>query len=136
MINSDPKGFKMTNEVPRENNWVQVFNKLKRLYPFLKKYYEDVLGISFDNVDTPNLNAIAKDGDINETLKLWSLVLTLAVKSTNNAVYIEKILSLSQKSQEGLMESIERVFSFLYSSPSFIHFENSSLCFYIHFLDR
>ncbi|RHZ64637.1 hypothetical protein Glove_321g46 [Diversispora epigaea] len=105
----DPKWFKMANDVPRENNWVQIFNKLKRLYPFIKKYYEDVLGLSFNNVESPNLNSIAKDGDINETLKLCSLVLTLAVQSSQNEVYIEKILSLGQKSQKGLMESIEKV---------------------------
>ncbi|CAG8512807.1 4035_t:CDS:10 [Diversispora eburnea] len=105
----DPKWFKMANDIPRENNWVQIFNKLKRLYPFIKKYYEDVLGLSFNNVESPNLNSIAKDGDINETLKLCSLVLTLAVRSSQNEVYIEKILSLGQKSQKGLMESIENV---------------------------
>ncbi|CAG8608544.1 1048_t:CDS:10 [Acaulospora morrowiae] len=107
----DPKWFKLTtdNYENREENWVKKFNKLKRLYPLLTRYYEEILELSTKNIEVPNLNSIARDGDLDETMKLCSLVLTLAVRSSNNKIYIEKIQSLSPKSQEGLKVSIERV---------------------------
>ena len=85
------------------------FTKLKRLYTFLTRYYDEKLGLSTSNIDAPNLNAIAKDGDVDETMKLCSLIVTLAVTYPQKAKYIEKIQGLTPISQQGLMLSIERV---------------------------
>jgi protein HOOK3 len=85
------------------------YSKLKRLYTFLIRYYEENLALSTKNIDAPNLNAIAKDGDVDETMKLCSLIVTLAVTYSNKAEYIEKIQGLNPISQQGLMLSIEGV---------------------------
>ncbi|CAG8523789.1 30777_t:CDS:10 [Gigaspora margarita] len=103
----DNKFFKLTNDT-RENSWVQRLKKLEQMHQLIMHYYETVLGVPTMNLDAPNLKSIARDGNLEETIKLWSLILTLAVRSTNNDVYIEKIQSLTPQSQQGLMVSIER----------------------------
>ncbi|KAF0432304.1 hook-domain-containing protein [Gigaspora margarita] len=106
----DNKFFKLTNDT-RENSWVQRLKKLEQMHQLIMHYYETVLGVPTMNLDAPNLKSIARDGNLEETIKLWSLILTLAVRSTNNDVYIEKIQSLTPQSQQGLMVSIERIMS-------------------------
>ena len=87
-------------------------NNLKKLYKLLTRYYEEVLGQPTHNLDAPNLNAIARDSDLAETVKLGQMVVALAVQSERNQVYIEKIQALSQKSQHALMLAIEQVTRF------------------------
>ncbi|CAG8690009.1 13257_t:CDS:10 [Cetraspora pellucida] len=106
----DNKFFKLSNDT-RENSWVQRVNKLDQIYQLLIHYYQAVLQLSTVNIDAPNLKSIARDGNLEETIKLWLLILTLAVRSANNDVYIEKILTLNPQYQQGLMVSIERVMS-------------------------
>jgi protein HOOK3 len=109
MINSDSKWFKQLSHVEDKDKRMLKFSKLKKLHLLLTRYYEDILGLSTKNIDTPNLNAIAKDDDLDETMKLCSLIVTLAVTYNNKAEYIEKIQSLNPVSQQGLMLSIEGV---------------------------
>ncbi|CAG8443306.1 7674_t:CDS:10 [Acaulospora colombiana] len=99
----DQNWFKLVTHVPenRKENWFVKYDKLKRLYTLLTRYYEEILGLPAKNIESPNLKVIAKDEDFDEIVKLYSLVLTLAIRSSNNVIYIEKIQSLSQKSQEG-----------------------------------
>ncbi|CAG8643896.1 18616_t:CDS:10 [Acaulospora morrowiae] len=111
----DPAWFKLTTDTC-EGSWPIKFNELKKLHQLLIQYCEEILGLSAKNIEMPNLIAIAKDGDSNETMKLCSLVLTVAVSSSNKAAYIEKINSLSQKSKEKLMLSIESVMNRLGTS--------------------
>ncbi|CAJ0750862.1 13079_t:CDS:10 [Entrophospora sp. SA101] len=105
----DPKWFKLQRLDAREENWVIKFNRLKRMYMLLTRYYEEVLGLSTNNLEKINLTSLVRDGDVNETTKLCSLVVTMAVRHPNNAVYIEKIQTMSPKSQEGLMVAIESI---------------------------
>ncbi|CAI2173793.1 3017_t:CDS:10, partial [Funneliformis geosporum] len=109
ILNSDPKWFKLSSGEAREDNWVNNFNKLRRLVLLLTRYYEEILGLPSQKLESPDTRAIAKDGNLDETMKLYSLIVTLAVNHSNKAVYIEKITHLNAKSQEGLMYSIERV---------------------------
>jgi protein HOOK3 len=107
----DPKWFKQLSrsEGSEDNNWVIKFNKLKKLHLLLTRYYEE-LGLStIKNIEIPNFNAIAKDNDLVETMKLCSLIVTLAVTYADKAEQITKIQSLSPKSQQGLMLTIEGV---------------------------
>ncbi|KAG9304071.1 hypothetical protein G9A89_005981 [Geosiphon pyriformis] len=105
----DPKWFKTLRAETREDNWVLKLTKLKKLYTLIQRYYEEVTGYSTKNIDAPNLNLIAKESDVKETMKLCSLIVTLAVQSPNRAAYIEKIQLLTAESQKGLMVAIERV---------------------------
>ena len=94
-------------------NWVLMFNNLKKIYKVLTRYYEEVLGFpaGFPSgaLSVPNLNAIAKENDLNELARLFQLTVAMAVQCQRNQVYIEKIQSLSQESQHALMVTIEEV---------------------------
>jgi protein HOOK3 len=89
------------------------FNNLKKIYKVLTRYYEEVLGFPAGfpagALAVPNLNAIARDNDLAELVRLLQLVIALAVQCPRNQVYIEKIQSLSQESQHALMLAIEEV---------------------------
>jgi methylglyoxal synthase len=67
------------------------------------------MGQDIECIPVVNLNAIAKDADAKDLLRLCQLVVALAVQSENNNMYIEMIQSLTQKSQHALMVSIEEV---------------------------
>lgn len=91
------------------DNWVHKYNNLKKLYKLITRYLEEKLGQSLANLDPPNLNAIAKDGDEHEVLKLCELVMAIAVQCERNQYYIQKIQFLPQESQHALMLSLEQV---------------------------
>ncbi|RUS13083.1 hook-related protein family, partial [Endogone sp. FLAS-F59071] len=105
----DPKWFKLIRSADVGDNWVLKFNNLKKLYKLVTRFYEEILGQSTDNLLAPNLNAIAKESDVVETLKLCQMVIALAVQCENNQIYIEKIQTLSPALQHALMLSIEQV---------------------------
>lgn len=67
------------------------------------------MGRDIENLLPINLNSIAKDDDIRETIKLCQLIICIAVQCHKNQIYIGKIQSLSQQSQHALMLSIEEV---------------------------
>ncbi|KAI8594819.1 hypothetical protein EDD21DRAFT_294139, partial [Dissophora ornata] len=58
------------------------------------RYLEEKLSQSLVNIDPPNLNAIAKDGDVVEVLKLCELMIAVAVQCDRNQYYIQKIQTL------------------------------------------
>ncbi|CAG8445543.1 13334_t:CDS:10 [Dentiscutata erythropus] len=120
----DNKFFKLSNDT-RENSWNQRFKKLQQMYQLIIHYYDTVLGIPTLNVDAPDLKSIAREGNLEEAIKLWSLILTMAVRSPNNDVYIEKIQSLNPQSQQGLMVSIERIMTRL-GEPTVQHSSRAS----------
>ncbi|CAG8466935.1 14312_t:CDS:10 [Ambispora leptoticha] len=107
----DSRWFKSLRGDTREDteNWVIRSTKLKRLYTLIQRYYKEEIGHDTKNFDDIDLNAIAKESDTKELIKLCSLILTMAVQSSRNAYYIERIQSLSDNSQKGLMVAIERV---------------------------
>lgn len=91
------------------DNWVLKINNLKKLYKLVSRYYEEVLGLDFHKTPDVNLNAIAKDSDVRETLKLCKLVLCIAVLCSDNERYIQKIQSMPQESQQILMIFIDEI---------------------------
>ncbi|KAH8550017.1 hypothetical protein BGW37DRAFT_428270 [Umbelopsis sp. PMI_123] len=104
----DPTWFKALSPVTdTSDNWMLRFNNLKKLHKLIVRYYEEILGQDIESIPSVNLNAIAKDADTKDLLRLCQLVVALAVQSDNNNMYIEMIQSLTQKSQHALMVSIE-----------------------------
>ncbi|CAO3669577.1 unnamed protein product [Umbelopsis ramanniana] len=108
----DPTWFKALSPVTEtSDNWMLRFNNLKKLHKLIVRYYEEILGQDIESIPSVNLNAIAKDADTKDLLRLCQLVVALAVQSDNNNMYIEMIQSLTQKSQHALMVSIEEIMS-------------------------
>ena len=107
------------------------FNNLKKLHKLIVRYYEEILGQDIESIPSVNLNAIAKDADTKDLLRLCQLVVALAVQSDNNNMYIEMIQSLTQKSQHALMVSIEEVATNVYFTCV-----QGVIIWHIEFLDR
>ncbi|KAI9316295.1 hypothetical protein BX666DRAFT_225162 [Dichotomocladium elegans] len=105
----DPKWFKLIRSADVGENWVLKINNLKKLHKLVTRYYEEVLGRPSDRLPQISLNAISKDSDVTETIKLCQLIICIAVMCNKNEVYIEKIRSLSHEHQHALMISIEEV---------------------------
>ncbi|KAI7877130.1 hypothetical protein K492DRAFT_17258 [Lichtheimia hyalospora FSU 10163] len=105
----DPKWFKLIRSADVGENWVLKINNLKKLHKLVSRYYEEVLGRSSAMLPSINLNAIAKDADVGETIKLCQLIICIAVVCNKNQVYISKIQSLPEQYQGALMLSIEQV---------------------------
>ncbi|CAM0141512.1 unnamed protein product [Umbelopsis sp. WA50703] len=112
LLEIDPIWFKtLTPATDASDNWMIRFNNLKKLHKLVIRYYEEIMGQDIECIPVVNLNAIAKDADAKDLLRLCQLVVALAVQSENNNMYIEMIQSLTQKSQHALMVSIEEIMS-------------------------
>lgn len=112
LLEIDPIWFKtLTPATDTSDNWMIRFNNLKKLHKLVIRYYEEIMGQDIECIPVVNLNAIAKDADAKDLLRLCQLVVAVAVQSENNNMYIEMIQSLTQKSQHALMVSIEEIMS-------------------------
>lgn len=107
----NPVWFKalQSNEGESGENWVVIFNRLKKIYSLISGYYAEELGQSIVEIEAPNFNLISKNKDTTEIIKFAQLVLVLAVQSEKNKEYISKITSLNQANQQWIMISIEEI---------------------------
>jgi len=85
------------------------FNALKRLYRLLIQYFSDVLNQNTSALEVPDLQVMAKDHSVKDTLVMCRLTISIAVQCENNEHIIGKIQSLSDTSQHYLMKAIEQV---------------------------
>ncbi|CAG8501116.1 10465_t:CDS:10 [Racocetra fulgida] len=98
----DNKFFKISNDT-RENSWVQSFKKLEQMYQLLIHYYQAVLQLSTVNIDPPNLKSIARDGNLEETIKL---------ENESNKAHEEYLRLIAEK------ETLEKTYSTLMDEHS------------------
>jgi len=85
------------------------FNALKRLYRLLIQYFSDVLNQNTSALQVPDLQAMAKDHAVKDTLIMCRLTISIAVQCENNKDVINRIQSLSDTNQHYLMKAIEQV---------------------------
>ncbi|KAF9001979.1 HOOK protein-domain-containing protein [Cyathus striatus] len=90
-------------------NWVLRFSALKRLYRLMTQYFTDVLQKPTSSLDVPDLQAIAKDHNVNATLMMCRLTIVIGVQCEKNKDFIDKIQGLSETDQHHLMKAIEQV---------------------------
>ncbi|KAI1315164.1 hypothetical protein EDD11_001221 [Mortierella claussenii] len=114
----DPKWFKLIRSADMGDNWVHKYNNLKKLHKLITRYLEEKLGQSLAKLDPPNLNAIAKDGDSLEVLKLCELIIAVAVQCDRNQYYIQRIQTLPHSVQRTLMQSLELIIEALNSGST------------------
>ncbi|KAI9137506.1 hook-related protein family [Paraphysoderma sedebokerense] len=114
----DSSYFRLVSTVERGDNWVFRFNNLKKMYKLVISYYEDVLHSRVSEMDTPNLSSIAKDSDLNEILKLASLILLLSVQCPKKEKFISAIQTLDEFSQQQIMLIISQMMQRLSGSAS------------------
>lgn len=89
-------------------HWVLRFHKLKRLHKDLTRYYTETLGHRLPSA-APNLTMIAKDGNVEESIKLVKIIVAAAVQSDRREDYIKYIQDLSPNSQTELMGVINQM---------------------------
>ncbi|KAI0721491.1 HOOK-domain-containing protein [Cerioporus squamosus] len=100
------------------DNWVLRFSSLKRLYRLMTQYFSEVLHQPTGALEVPDLQAIAKDYNVNATLILCRLTIAIAVQCENNQDIIERIQKLTESEQHTLMRVIEQVMAKARSSAA------------------
>lgn len=75
----------------------------------MTRYFADVLAKPTIGFDVPDLQAVAKDHDVNSTLIMCRLTIAIGVQCEQNEQIIEKIQALSETDQHYLMKAIEQV---------------------------
>ena len=85
------------------------FSALKKLYRLMTQYFSEVLHQPTSALEVPDLQAIAKDYNVNATLIMCRLTIAIAVQCENNKEIIERIQKLTESEQHALMRVIEQV---------------------------
>ncbi|EJF62459.1 HOOK-domain-containing protein [Dichomitus squalens LYAD-421 SS1] len=98
------------------DNWVLRFSALKKLYRLMTQYFSEVLHQPTGALEVPDLQAIAKDYNVNATLILCRLTIAIAVQCENNKEIIERIQKLTESEQHALMRVIEQTMTKVRSS--------------------
>ena len=100
---------KRTSQTGAQDNWVLRFSALKKLYRLMTTYFSEVLHQPTGALEVPDLQAIAKDYNVNATLTMCRLTIAIAVQCENNKEIIERIQKLTESEQHSLMRVIEQV---------------------------
>ncbi|KAI0713274.1 HOOK-domain-containing protein [Earliella scabrosa] len=98
------------------DNWVLRFSALKKLYRLMTQYFSEVLHQPTSALEVPDLQAIAKDYNVNATLIMCRLTIAIAVQCENNKEIIERIQKLTESEQHALMRVIEQIMAKVRSS--------------------
>jgi hypothetical protein len=88
----------------------------------MTQYFADVLQCPTAGLDVPDLQAIAKNHDVNATLTMCRLTIAIGVQCERNKEIIGKIQALSDNDQHCLKKAIEQVRSF-YTALRYQHAE-------------
>ena len=75
----------------------------------MTQYFADVLQCPTAGLDVPDLQAIAKNHDVNATLTMCRLTIAIGVQCERNKEIIGKIQALSDNDQHCLKKAIEQV---------------------------
>ena len=106
----DPGYFgSTTSSAQSSDNWILRFSSLKRMYKLMSQYFTDVMNQPVDALEVPDLQAMAKEADMQATLAMCRLTIVIAVQSSSNKDIIGKIQQLDQEFQHCLMRVIEQV---------------------------
>ncbi|KAH0612235.1 uncharacterized protein H6S33_010287 [Morchella sextelata] len=115
LLDIDPYYFKTAaasseggGGAPPGAHWVLRFQKLKKLHKELTRYYTEALGHRLPSA-APNLTMIAKDSNVEESIKLVKIIVAAAVQSDRREDYIKYIQDLSPISQTELMGVINQM---------------------------
>ena len=90
------------------SNWALCLSNLKKVVRALDAYYKQVLGKAVTNIESVDLEAIAKRRDADEILNLMELVIGAAVMCEDKARFIKVIFSLESTVQTVLKSLIEQ----------------------------
>lgn len=90
-------------------NWRIKVSNLKKILKGVQDYYSDEIGLNFNDFQMPNLQAVAEQDDAVELGKLLQLILGCAINCENKQFYIQKIMSMEESVQHGVMTAIQNL---------------------------
>ncbi|CAE6460999.1 unnamed protein product [Rhizoctonia solani] len=107
----DEEYFRSPPRSQSSENWVIRFGQLKRLFRLITQYFVDVLHRQTAELEVPDLQAIAQNHDVVQTLVLCRLTIAISVQGKKNSEVIAGIQKLPQADQRAIMTAIEKVMS-------------------------
>ncbi|KAH7341569.1 HOOK protein-domain-containing protein [Rhizoctonia solani] len=107
----DEEYFRNLPRSQSSENWVIRFGQLKRLFRLITQYFVDVLHRQTAELEVPDLQAIAQNHDVVQTLVLCRLTIAISVQGKKNSEVIAGIQKLPQADQRAIMTAIEKVMS-------------------------
>ncbi|TGZ83789.1 hypothetical protein EX30DRAFT_91628 [Ascodesmis nigricans] len=114
LLDIDPHEFRSSaspSEIssgPGPTTWATNFGRLKRLHKALVKYYTEVLEHRLP-ASPPSLTSIAKDQNVEETIKLLKIVVAAAAHSGRKEHYIAGMQKLSAPAQTEIMKVLSEM---------------------------
>jgi len=75
----------------------------------MTQYVADVLQKPTTSLEVPDLQAIAKESDLQATLAMCRLLIMIGVQCERNKEFIDKIRGLEEGDQHLIMKAIEQV---------------------------
>ncbi|GFN95084.1 protein hook homolog [Plakobranchus ocellatus] len=99
------------------NNWRLKVTNLKKILKGILEYNLEVLGITMQGFQMPDVNAIGEHCDPQELGRLLQLVLNVAINCDNKGEHIQTIMSMEEDVQQIIKNAIQELMA-KESSPS------------------
>lgn len=110
------------------NNWRLKVSNLKKILEGVVDYHQDVLSLSLQFFDRPDVVKIAENSDASDLGRLLQLVLSCAVNCDKKEAYITKIMDLELSCQRSIMQAIQELENLtLGTNRSNIHLDSNRL---------
>uniref|UniRef100_A0A0B7ANI6 Calponin-homology (CH) domain-containing protein n=1 Tax=Arion vulgaris TaxID=1028688 RepID=A0A0B7ANI6_9EUPU len=91
------------------SNWRLKVTNLKKILKGILEYNLEVLGITMQGFQMPDVNAIAEHADPRELGRLLQLVLNVAISCDNKHEYIQTIMSMEEAVQQSIKNAIQEL---------------------------
>ncbi|CAG5118547.1 unnamed protein product, partial [Candidula unifasciata] len=91
------------------SNWRLKVTNLKKILKGLLEYNLEVLGVTMQGFQMPDVNAIAEHADARELGRLLQLVLNVAINCDNKHEYIQTIMSMEEAVQQSIKNAIQEL---------------------------
>ncbi|BFY99274.1 hypothetical protein BsWGS_02314 [Bradybaena similaris] len=91
------------------SNWRLKVTNLKKILKGILEYNLEVLGVTMQGFQMPDVNAIAEHSDARELGRLLQLVLNIAINCDNKHEYIQTIMSMEEAVQHSIKIAIQEL---------------------------
>lgn len=103
-----PNHFAPTLNIRKQSNWILKRKNLTKLQDSLQEFFQETCGTKHAELETINIQSIAKSGDSAEICKFVECIIGASVVCADKEKFVQNILSLPEKVQSDLRVVIER----------------------------
>lgn len=111
-----PSHFAPTLNIRKQSNWILKRKNLTKLQDSLQEFFLETCGTKHSELETINIQNIAKSGDSGEICKFVECILGASVVCADKEKFVQNILSLPEQVQSDLRVVIERQLKLLPTS--------------------